>query len=166
MKTSYLNGKENAINYCDILFTLYPLTAEETGRKGVHLKYKSQSKHPLHDYGKGPFCEFDAPDEIRDKKGLYIFVVDGRVKYIGRCRDSFEKRISKGYGHISPRNCYKGGQPTNCHINNKLYEAFEQGSEVFLGVHVMTDVEKICSLEKEILKKQDKTNPDNWNIQH
>lgn len=155
-----------SIEYCGIIFTLFPLTAKETGRKDVHLKYEFKSKHPLHNYGEGPFCEFKAPDEIKDKKGLYIFIVDGNVKYIGRCQNTYQKRISEGYGHIAPRHCHKGGHPTNCHINNKLNEAFEQGLEVFLGVYVMTDVKEICSLEKEILKKQDKTDSENWNIQH
>jgi len=28
-----------------------------------------------------------------------------------------------GYGNISPRNCFKGGQETNCRINNLVYQA-------------------------------------------
>ena len=154
------------LTYCDTQFTLYPLKAITTDIKDVHDGYNNHAKHPLHDYGKGAFCEFDAPDGICDKRGIYIFVVDGRVKYLGRCLNTFKKRRSEGYGHISPRNCYKGGQPTNCHINRELNKAFKTGASVFIGIHEMDDIAAIRELEKKLLKEQERNNPDNWNIQH
>lgn len=51
-------------------------------------------------------------------KGLYSFVVDNTIKYIGRSHDPFYKRVNQGYGHISPKNCFRDGQSTNCRINS------------------------------------------------
>ena len=156
----------NELDYCGVHFKLYPITMEDTGIANVHQKYSNSAGHSLNNYGLGPFCEFDAPPDICDKRGIYIFVVDDDVKYIGRCLDTFGKRISKGYGHISPRNCYKGGQPTNCHINRELNNAFEKGESIFIGIHSMDDISAIRELEKKLLKEQERINPDNWNIQH
>lgn len=102
-----------------ISFNLYSLTPIKKELTGVAEKCtsKSLSKLILHKYGQGPFCEFSAPKEIEECKGIYIFIVNGIVKYVGRCQDNFKTRITQGYGHISPRNCYKGGQLTNCHVN-------------------------------------------------
>lgn len=72
----------------------------------------------LNRYGDGTYCEF----EIRDlayltKRGVYLYTVNGQIKYIGRCKDNFGKRINYGYGIIHPKNCYLDGQATNCHLN-------------------------------------------------
>jgi hypothetical protein len=37
-----------------------------------------------------------------------------------------------GYGIISPRNCFKGGQETNCRVNNLVYEAASAGLKISL----------------------------------
>lgn len=158
-----LKQELQSIEYYGVLFTLYPLSIDKVGLKDVHKECRSKREHPLHKYGEGPFCEFDIPDEIKEDKGLYILVVDGIVRYIGKCNNTFKKRISEGYGHISPRNCFKGGQSTNCHINRKINEAIENGSKVLVGVHKMDRIDDIDSLEKEILSR---IGDENWNIQH
>ena len=30
-------------------------------------------------------------------------------------------RYNNGYGRISPRNCFQGGQSTNCRVNNLIF---------------------------------------------
>lgn len=35
-------------------------------------------------------------------------------------RDLAQRWGSQGYGAISPANCYRGGQSTNCRINHKI----------------------------------------------
>ena len=40
-----------------------------------------------------------------------------------------------GYGKISPRNCYAGGQSTNCKMNKIVLELFQQGKRVDLFFH-------------------------------
>ncbi len=88
----------------------------------------------LHQYGHGPFCAFSVERGWEGKAGVYAFLVDGEVKYVGECED-LATRINMGYGRISPRNCYQGGQQTNCRINNLVLEAVKGGSQVTLIFH-------------------------------
>lgn len=41
--------------------------------------------------------------------------------YVGLC-DNLSARFNAGYGNISPKNCYEGGQPTNCKVNTKILQ--------------------------------------------
>lgn len=122
----------------------------------------------LHDFGKGPFCEFRIADHLKEK-GLYCFVVNGKVKYIGKVtgKSTFGKRFNNGYGHISPYNCYKaenghsGGRLTNCHINSLINKESLAGNVIKIGFHVMIDDDNISLVEKTLIQEN---NPD-WNIQ-
>ena len=123
----------------------------------------------IHRYGQGPFCEFKIQD-CYEKKGLYCFVVNGKVKYIGKVsgNSSFRKRINHGYGHISPYNCYQrgnghsGGRLTNCHINSLINKEHLRGSKIQIGFYIMDNDNEISKLEKELIENE---NPD-WNIQY
>lgn len=71
-------------------------------------------------YGDLAYCTFRLPDSVgRDVKGLYAYAVnsDLKYKYVGRCRDAFHIRVRRGYVRTAPRNCYRDGQSTNCHLN-------------------------------------------------
>jgi hypothetical protein len=41
-------------------------------------------------------------------------------------------RFNAGYGNISPKNCFKGGQETNCRLNNLLHAALLGGQRISL----------------------------------
>lgn len=58
--------------------------------------------------------EADAP---HFKSGANLVFRSSPIFYIGRCYDSFGKRVNKGYGKIHPKNCCIDGQSTNCHLN-------------------------------------------------
>ena len=113
----------------------------------------------LNKYGHHSFCEFKIQQNL-DKKGLYCFIVDKKIQYVGRCTDNFKKRINYGYGKISPKNCFIDGQATNCHINQLINLC---KSEVTIGIYDMSkeDKETIIALEEELLR----SNIFNWNIQ-
>lgn len=123
----------------------------------------------IHKYGQGPFCAFKIQDHY-EKKGLYCFVVNGNIRYIGKVtgNSTFRKRINHGYGHISPYNCYQrgnghsGGRLTNCRINSLVNKEFLCGSRIQIGFHIMDNDTEIGKLEKELIKKM---NPI-WNIQY
>lgn len=118
----------------------------------------------VHQFGSGPFCKFDCPIAITNKKGIYIIVVDGDVKYVGRCTTTFKERIQTGYGRISPHNCSKyGGQLTNCHINSELNKAFVKGQKVEIGILPMDNESDICDLERWFLNQMRASNP-YWNL--
>lgn len=82
-------------------------------------RYLNEERIPLNKYGEGPYCKFKIPNNYKSS-GVYAITVDGTVKYIGECVD-LSSRYNMGYGNISPRNCYVGGQETNCRINNLIY---------------------------------------------
>lgn len=111
----------------------------------------------LNKYGDEKFCEF-LIDENLSSKGIYCYIVDDEIKYIGRCNDNFKKRINQGYGKIYPKNCFIDGQATNCHLNSLI----NSEKEVKFGVCIMNDKtqEQINKLERDILVYNFK-----WNIQ-
>ena len=112
----------------------------------------------LNKYGDNKFCEFKIADNLYDK-GIYCYIKDGKIKYVGRCTDNFKKRINQGYGKIHPKNCFIDGQSTNCHLNSLINSA----DNVKFGVYVMTDktTDEIKEMEKLILT----CNRYDWNIQ-
>ena len=112
----------------------------------------------LNRYGDNQFCEFKINNHNNDK-GIYCFIKDDQIKYIGRCTDNFKKRINQGYGKIHPKNCFIDGQATNCHLNSLINST----TNIHFGVYLMTDksTDEIKELEKLILS----CNNFEWNIQ-
>ncbi|MCW4589455.1 hypothetical protein NO263_02515 [Gluconacetobacter entanii] len=93
-------------------------------------RYKNIKGLPLNRYGIGPFCKFNIPKKL-NWMGVYILDVDGLPNYVGECKN-FSERFNNGYGNISPKNCYKDGQHTNCRINNLIYNACSDDKKVRL----------------------------------
>jgi hypothetical protein len=85
-------------------------------------RYKNLKSLPLNQYGKGPFGRFSIP-ALPSAAGLYALMMDDVVVYVGEAVDLRDRWGPRGYSVIHPRNCFKGGQETNCRINNKLFEA-------------------------------------------
>ena len=112
----------------------------------------------LNKYGDNKYCKFKIDTHLEDK-GIYCYIKDDKIKYIGRCTDNFKKRINQGYGKIHPKNCFIDGQATNCHLNSIINSA----DNVKFGIYIMTDksTDEIKELEKRILT----CNRFEWNIQ-
>ncbi len=85
----------------------------------------------LNKYGTGPFCRFSIPVKWSGAMGVYALFFDEKLLYIGQCID-LAKRYNQGYGQISPRACFKGGQSTNCKINKIILESIQEDIEVNL----------------------------------
>ena len=68
------------------------------------------------------FCKFELNkkriDEWKDKgqAGVYVWLDKEKIVYIGETTDLYD-RFKNGYGSISPRNVFYGGQSTNCKMN-------------------------------------------------
>jgi hypothetical protein len=62
---------------------------------------------------------------------VYALTVADAARYIGECAN-FSARFNNGYGNISPKNCYKGRQETNCRLNNLVYLATACGEAIRL----------------------------------
>lgn len=116
----------------------------ELGENGLPVEYTPQSSYgnrkrlPLHKYGTGPFCRFGVPRSFRGHGGVYVILVDDCPKYVGRCED-LESRFNLGYGRISPRNCFLGGQPTNCRVNSLILAASKERSAIQLFFYETED---------------------------
>lgn len=92
-------------------------------------RYERRDSVPLNAHGRGPFCRFRVPG-APGSEGVYIITVDREVVYVGECL-SFSRRFGLGgYGSIQPRNCYRGGQSTNCKINGRVLAAVTHDRDV------------------------------------
>jgi len=83
------------------------------------------------------------------KKGVYFYFVGKKLYYIGRCKDSMKQRINSGYGHITPKNCYKDGQTTNCKMNAFV---LENKRKINLKIYVMDNDKQIEEYEEKLIK--------------
>lgn len=92
--------------------------------------YKNLKGLPLNKYGAGPFSRFRIPKNL-DFCGVYAVFVDCDLKYIGEC-EVLSSRFNTGYGQISPKNCYAGGQETNCRINTLVLQQARAGAKISL----------------------------------
>lgn len=81
--------------------------------------YAKAGTSRLNPHGAGPFCRLRVVPRLH-QAGLYAVVVGSDVRYIGIADDLAERWGPRGYGVIHPRNCYVGGQPTNCKINSAI----------------------------------------------
>lgn len=116
-------------------------------------------KRFLNRYGDDAYCEFSIDDRhLSGLIGLYCFVLEDEIKYIGKSTDSFKKRINQGYGRIHPKNCYRDGQATNCHLNALIASCRDK---VRFFAYPMDNITEIESLERELIYRE---NPE-WNIQ-
>ena len=104
-------------------------------------RYENSENLPLHKYGKGPFCKFGIQSQ-HELSGVYIFSLDGNIHYVGEC-ERFSSRFNMGYGNISPRNCFEGGQQQNCRLNNLIYLAATAHRTVSLWFFQTADYKKV-----------------------
>ncbi len=114
----------------------------------------------LNDHGDNVFCDFSIVSiSLSKSKGIYCFTIGEKIMYIGRSHDTFEKRLKQGYGHISPKNCYRDGQSTNCHVNSLIAKNF---AVVAFYVYPLDDDIKIDQLEKLMINSY---KPE-WNVNY
>lgn len=106
-------------------------------------RYNNAAGLPLNKYGTGPFCRFKIPGHLA-RSGVYAFVVNGKAQYVGEC-ENLSARFNIGYGNISPRNCFIGGQETNCRINNLVLKAVDEAACVALWFYETDDYKLIES---------------------
>lgn len=114
-------------------------------------RYENRNRLPLNRHGNGPFCRFDIP-KLPDGPGVYAITVDDSVVYIGECQNFRERYGPRGYGVIHPRNCFVGGQSTNCKVNARILEATLRDSipELWFAPEV-ADTRKL--VEKDLISR-------------
>jgi len=108
-------------------------------------------KRFLNPYGDKLFCKFRmASKEVGDGKGLYLYKLANRIMYVGKTTASFYRRINAEYGNISPKNCYRDGQETNCHVNS-LINGIDR-SRLSLWICVFDDITELKEIEKYFIR--------------
>lgn len=109
-------------------------------------RYNKSDETSIHQYGWGPFCKFHVDtSKYRETAGVYIFTANHQIMYVGEAGD-IHNRIQAGYSNISPRNCFEGGQQTNCRINNAIFEVIRDRGQVALWAKEAVD-RKQCEAE-------------------
>jgi hypothetical protein len=118
-----------------------------------HLRYANLKNLPLNPYGLGPFSRLIL-QKLPLKPGVYTIVNDtNQILYIGKTRDSISERWStRGYAVIHPRNCFVGGQETNCRINNLIVQTVSSRIRLGLYAHV-TDRSKVDEIETTLITR-------------
>ena len=81
-----------------------------------HSGFRNGRNLSLHSYGKGPFCRFQVAVDWQFS-GVFILTSGDQVLYVGETKNLKDRWGPRGFGRISRVNCYKGGQETNCRIN-------------------------------------------------
>jgi len=110
----------------------------------------------LNEYGDDTYCDFSVAESLK-AKGLYLFTVGDEIRYLGRTHEPFEKRINQGYGHLSPKNCYRDGQATNCRLNSLIAKHWAQ---IACYVCPLENDNEIDSLERALIRQ---LQPE-WNV--
>jgi len=125
---------------------------ERRGRRIVmhqpHLRYDNPKDLPLNEWGEGPFCHFHIPPS-KPASGVYVIAVDGKATYIGET-ENLTTRYNNGYGQISPRACFQGGQSTNCRVNSLILAEASRGRVVELWFAPSSDRK---SLEASLISR-------------
>ena len=114
-------------------------------------RFRNERNLPLNKYGEGPFCRFRVALGW-GRSGVYVLMNGDTPLYVGECQDLEVRWGPTGYGSISPRNCYKGGQETNCRINNLIYRGTKTGAGFNLWFYpVEGDKHSRTAIERELV---------------
>jgi hypothetical protein len=113
-------------------------------------RYKNLRNVSLNKYGEGPFCKFKISNRLQTS-GVYILTIDDEVRYVGECAN-LSARFNSGYGNISPKNCFKGGQETNCRLNNLVYLAAIAGQRISLWFFQTADYKAMEAALRSTMK--------------
>ena len=112
-------------------------------------RYQNARNLPLNTFGAGPFCKFKIPNRFQ-ASGVYVLTIDDEVRYVGECAN-LSARFNAGYGNISPKNCFKGGQETNCRLNNLVYTTAQAGGRISLCFFQTADYKSVEAVLRSTL---------------
>jgi hypothetical protein len=143
------NTAENRIDLCGYPFVFIQELKPQRGLTGKIKQYDPKAQYakkattPLNKYGAGPFCRFSLNKrELWGVKGVYALFDTQNLLYIGQTVNLLQ-RFNDGYGNIAPRNCYAGGQNTNCKINAMVLQKCLEGEHVFLFFFESSDYDRV-----------------------
>lgn len=107
-------------------------TDEELARhwkKGKLVKSLQNIEYNMQKIKELEFCHFRLNKDIKDS-GVYMWVINDKIRYIGSAKN-LDERFNNGYGIISPRNIFYGGQSTNCKMNRVVVKNQNKKIEIY-----------------------------------
>lgn len=110
-------------------------------------RYSNKKNLRKNVFGNNTFCKFSI-EKLPKGSGVYAIFIDDETKpmYIGKAANLANRWSRRNYASISPRNCYVGGQSTNCHINSEILKEYKAGHEIKLYILETDDYSKIESV--------------------
>ena len=132
------------------------------------LLYNNKKNYPLLENGNRDFCycvltdssELNKlPEKVKinlpKEPGVYLWVINGIVQYVGRATgsktDTLYSRFRSGYGNISPKNCYKGGQSTNIKMNGLVLDSYRNKEEIKIYYILAKNSEDAKCIEADLI---------------
>ncbi|WP_344731740.1 hypothetical protein [Nocardioides fonticola] len=115
----------------------------------AHERFANPNGLPLNPYGLGPFVRLELHAQLPPVPGTYRVTRDGDVLYVGETRNLAGRWGRRNYAVIDPRNCYRGGQSTNCRINNLIGRELSAGNLLALRLYE-TDEPKV--VERDVYR--------------
>lgn len=97
-------------------------------------RYYAAASSSLNRHGQGPFCRFSVAG-LPAAPGVYAVTVAQALVYVGIATDLNRRWGTSGYARVQPRNCYVGGQSTNCKVNHAILLAARERLAVRLWIH-------------------------------
>lgn len=153
ISTYTITSEKDTIIVCGYNFSFLQFIEVERDSNGKVIEDTPQSRYlnernlKIHSYGDGTFCKFKiSADEV---PGVYLWIVDDEIIYIGETAN-LRNRFNKGYGVISARNCFEGGQTTNCKMNKVVLEYTKKNKTIKL---YFLQTEDYKAVEFELLSK-------------
>ena len=110
-------------------------------------RYEKAKRYALNRYGAGSFCKCKIAG-LPTTSGVYVLCINGDPRYVGKAVH-LQKRYGTGYGNTSQKNCFVGGQQTNCRINQLILKAALAGEQIELFALACEDHDL---LEQELIQ--------------
>ena len=143
-ETTPIPDAARAMTLAGQVFQHFVRIAPDVGLDGKPVAYMPQSRYraarstPLNRHGAGPFCRFVVLG-LPAAPGVYAITVARKLAYVGIAADLQQRWGPSGYAQIQPKNCFKGGQSTNCKVNHAILSATQDQLAVDLWIHRTDD---------------------------
>jgi hypothetical protein len=97
---------------------------------------------------------FKIQETSLDKKGLYLWVFNKEIKYVGIASANYARTLKNEYGNLKGYQCTINGNVSRCKLNSSVQTALNQGQEVEYWISPMSDpdLEKIYNDNQETLE--------------
>jgi hypothetical protein len=107
-------------------------------------RYNNTQNLPLHEFGAGPFVFLQLTPRPPQVPGVYAVVMDrSQIMYVGQAESNMWARWRSGAARISPKNCFQGGQSTNCYLNIQIHQSIAAKRSLDLYVLATSDYDAI-----------------------